>query len=408
MLRKMKNTIHSLEALLASFYYGFPSKSMKIIAVTGTDGKTTTTELIYHILKKAGKKASMISTLHAVIGKEEYDTGFHVTTPNSFPLQKFLNLAKKEKTEYMVLEVTSHALDQKRVNHIRIEVGLIANISHEHLDYHKTFDNYLAAKAKILKNVKVSILNADDSHFDKLVKYASGRLVTFGIKKKADFTPGNSYVKSRLPGQFNVYNILAAEAAASSVGISAEDIKKGVASFTGIQGRMEEVGVSRPFRIFIDFAHKPNALENVLLTTRDIADKRVIIVFGAAGLRDKAKRPMMGKIAGKLADISILTAEDPRTEDVRDIINSIAVGAKSSGAIEADKYKDGKDMLDGKHYYYRIADRQEAINFAVKNLAQKGDVVILAGKGHEKSLCYGKIEYSWDEFKAVEKALKNS
>lgn len=388
---------------MANVWFGFPSSSMKVIGVTGTDGKTTTTELIYHILNTAGKKVSEISTVKAVINGEVFDTGFHVTTPSAFSLQRFFSLAKKGGTEFMVLETTSHALDQARTAGIKFDIAVITNVSHEHLDYHRTFDNYLKTKAKIIKKVRFAVLNADDKNFTKLASQTSG-IITFGLKK-ADVNPTNISYETSLIGEFNTYNILAAVAVARLYNIDDSTIKEAIKSFKGIKGRMEEVKTSRNFRIFIDFAHKINALENALKTIKSIAKNRIIIVFGSAGLRDQVKRPIMGKIAGKLADISILTAEDPRTEDVRDIISSIAQGAKVY-AKETNKRKHGRDIVDGLHYFYRIPDRQEAINFAIRVLAKKDDIVLITGKGHEKSMCYGKKEYPWDEFKAVEKSLR--
>lgn len=405
MLQIIKNQIHAAKALLASILYSFPSRSMKVVGVTGTDGKTTTTELIYHILKTAGKKTGMISTVKALINEKEYDTGFHVTTPSSFALQRLLSQAQNGKTEYMVIEVTSHALDQQRVKGVKFDIGVITNISHEHIDYHKTFDQYLKTKAKLLKNVNFSVLNKDDKNFEKLQTLAEGKIITFGIKD-ADNTPENLSYQTSLIGEFNKYNILASVSVARLLNIDDETIKKGIRTFNGIPGRMEEVKTANNFRIFVDFAHKPNALKNALETICSITQNRVIVVFGAAGLRDKLKRPMMGTIAGRIADIAILTAEDPRTEDVRDIIAQIAQGAKKSGMKEVDKKKDRSDIKNKYRYFYRIPDRQEAINFAIRILAKKGDVVLIAGKGHEKSICYGKIEHPWDEFKAVQKALK--
>lgn len=404
MLQNIKNQVHGVKALYANIRYGFPSRSMKVIGITGTDGKTTTTELIYHILTVAGKKVSMISTVKAMINGKEYDTGFHVTTPTSSLLQKFFSIAKAGGSEFMVLEVTSHALDQKRVSGVKFDVGLITNISHEHLDYHKTFEEYVKAKAKLLNKTRVSILNIDDKNFEVLKNYSSGKIVTFGLKK-ADVTPQNATYETTLIGEFNTYNILASIAVARVFGVDEESIKKGIKTFKGIQGRMEEVKTDKNFKIIIDFAHKPNALESALKTLKAITENRLIVLFGSAGLRDRDKRPMMGKIAGKFADIAVITAEDPRTEDVREIIDAIARGAKSEGMIEKKRKKEKKNTIDQNKVFYKIPDRQEAINFAIRDLAQKGDIILLAGKGHEKSMCYGKTEYPWDEFKAVKKAI---
>lgn len=408
MLQTIKNWVHHLTAFFALFWYGFPAKELTVIGITGTDGKTTTTELIYHILKTAGKKVSMISTVKAMIGDKEYDTGFHVTTPSAFTLQKYIKQAKDYGDKYIVLEVTSHALDQGRVFSEGIDIGVITNISHEHLDYHKTFEKYRQAKAKILRVAKYSVLNVDDKNYEYFKNKASGKLITFGLYKDAQYTKKSFSFTTSLVGEFNDYNILASVSVAKILGLGDEDIRKAVSSFNGIKGRMEEIKSQTDFRIFLDFAHKPNALGNVLKTARSITKKKVIVVFGCAGLRDTLKRPMMGKIAGTLSDYTILTAEDPRTEDVRNIIEQIAQGCAKSGAKEEAKNKSLSMNKKDTRFFWRIPDRQEAINFAIKKLAQKGDIVIITGKGHERSMCYGKIEYPWSDEEAIKKALHDN
>lgn len=406
MLRFSKNLFHLLSALAASVFYGFPGRKMTVIGITGTDGKTTTSHLVYHILKTAGKKVSLVSTITAFINDKAYDTGFHVTTPSSWQLQRLMKEAVTGGSEYFVLEVTSHALDQHRVFGTSIDIGLINNISHEHIDYHKTIDHYRLAKSKILKGVKYSVLNKEDENFRYLKDRKSSKLVTFAIKGEADYTQAKMKLKPRILGRFNLSNALAAASVASILKIDKSVISEAVTSFVGIPGRMEEVVTDKSFKIFIDFAHKPNALENALGTARDKTRNKLIVVFGCAGLRDRLKRPMMGEIAGNLADFAVFTAEDPRTEDVRDIINQIAAGCVKTNMREADKRREVKEYLKNHNkYFWRIADRQEAINFAVRRLAQEGDTVLICGKGHEKSMCYGKIEYPWDEKKAIEKAI---
>ncbi len=393
-------------AALACIYYRFPGRQMVVIGVTGTSGKTTTAHLIFEILKNAGKKVSLVSTIEAVINQTSFDTGFHVTTPTSWQLQSFMRKAVDGKSEYFVLEVTSHSLDQKRVFGSSIDIGVITNITHEHLDYHKTIENYSLTKAKIFRGVKYSIINHDDPNFSLLAKKAEGKIITFGFTTEADYSPEKLKLQPKLPGQFNLKNCLAAAAVASLLAIDQVIIKRSIAQFSAIIGRMEEIKAGRVFKIYIDFAHKPDALEQVLLTARGKTKNKLIVVFGCAGLRDRLKRPIMGEIAAKLADYTILTAEDPRTEDVRVIIEEIAQGCLKAGMMEADKRdKDLKNLKKGKKYFWRIADRQEAINFAIRNLAEKEDVVLFCGKGHEKSMCYGKVEYPWDEKQAIYKAL---
>lgn len=380
---------------------------MIVIGVTGTSGKTTTASMIYHVLKSAGKKVSAITTVSAVINGKNIDTGFHVTSPTPFMLQKYLYQAFKGGSEYFVLEVTSHALDQYRIFGTNVKIAVITNISHEHLDYHKTLEKYRNVKAKILKSAEYAVLNADDANFDFLKRKASGKIISYGVDKKADINLNNFPVNSRFIGKFQQYNFLAAAAVADILEIDKKSITSAIKSYPGIKGRWEELVLHKPFRVIIDFAHKPNALEEVLKAVRTITSSKLIVIFGCAGLRDKLKRPMMGKIAAELADYVLLTAEDPRTEDVRDIIKQIAQGCPSGLITEADKKNKNLKLLKNneKKYYWKIPDRQEAINFSIRRLARKGDVILLCGKGHEKSMCYGKIEYPWDEIKAVEKAI---
>lgn len=406
MIRFFKNFLHLFTAGLASIYYRFPARQILVIGVTGTSGKTTTAHLIYEILKNAGKKVSLVSTIEAVINNTSYDTGFHVTTPSPWALQKFIRKAVDGKSKYFVLEVTSHALDQARVFGTSIDIGVITNISHEHLDYHKTLKNYTMTKAKILRGVKYSVINRDDSSFPFLLKKADGKVVTFATDSEADYSQEKFNLKPSIPGKFNLQNCLAATAVASILQIDKDTIAKSIAKFKGIAGRMEKVDAKGQFDIYIDFAHKPDALKHALLTARDETENKLIVIFGCAGLRDRLKRPMMGEIAAKLADFTILTAEDPRTEDVRDIIGQIADGCLKGGADEENKKdKSLRGLKKEKKYFWRIPDRQEAINFAVRNLAGKGDLILICGKGHEKSMCYGKVEYPWDEKQAIQKAI---
>lgn len=406
MIRRIKNLIHLLIAFLAVTFYRAPGKKMTVIGVTGTDGKTTTTHLIYEILKSAGKKVSMISTIAAIINDQEYDTGFHVTTPSPWVLQKFMKIAQKGGSEYFVLEVTSHALDQYRVHGTSIDIGVMTIISHEHLDYHGNLEEYRETKAKLLAGVKYSVLNKDDKNYKFFKKKASGKVIAYAVDQLADYTPASTKIKPSLLGRYNLYNCLAAAAATSILNINEKTIRKAIAQFKGIRGRMEEVKNKRGFKIYIDFAHKPNALMQVLKTARKLTKRKLIVVFGCAGLRDRLKRSMMGEIAASLSDYVILTAEDPRIEDVREIIKEISAGCLKKKIKEGDKRDKKMAFLkEGGKFFWRIPDRQEAINFVIRNLAKRGDLVLLCGKGHEKSMCYGKTEYPWDERKAVEKAL---
>ncbi len=406
-------------AHLAAAFHGHPGRKLRVIGVTGTDGKTTTVELIRSILTAAGHRTGMISTVEALIGDEHYPTGLHVTTPDALQVQGFLAQMVAAGTEYVVLEATSHGLAQHRVTACDFDVAVVTNITHEHLDYHKTYQDYREAKARLFRDLassfrkpdalKTSILNADDSSFEHLRPIPADRYLTYGLEQPADvtardivYTPtattfvavtsqGEFAVRTQLPGPFNVYNILAAIAVGVSQSVPFEGMQQGIEAVRGVTGRMERIVLGQDFTAIVDFAHTPNALRRALETARRLTGGRVIVVFGCAGLRDVAKRPMMGEIAGKLADRVVITAEDPRTEDLDAIMAQIAAGCERAGRRE------GED-------YWRVGDRGEAIEFAVK-MARPGDLVIVTGKGHEQSMCFGTTEVPWDDREAVREAL---
>lgn len=349
---------HLPQAVLANLIYGFPSRRLTVIGITGTSGKTSTAHLLYHILKQNGFKVKLISTVSV--------PGLHVTNPDPFPLQKMIRTMINQGVKYLVLEVTSHGLDQWRNWGIDFSYGVLTNVTHEHLDYHKNMAGYLKAKLKLIRSARIAVLNQNDPAFIQAKKTARGRVIEFS--DQPDFLAAN----------FN-----AAAAVARDMGINEVKIKTAAKSFPGIPGRMETV-YNRKFKVVIDFAHKPDALEKALKYLRRETRGQLIAVFGCAGLRDKTKRPIMGEIAGRLADKVILTAEDPRTENVNRIIAEIGAGCP---------------------FAERIPDRQEAIDRGVM-LAKPGDVVALFGKAHEKSMCFGTIEYAWDEYAAVKQAVK--
>lgn len=400
MWQKVKNYYHLAQALIASVIYGFPAKKLKVIGVTGTDGKTTTVQMIYEILTASGAKAAAISSIQAVIGDKTFDTGFHVTTPSAFALQKLLKDTVDAGCQFAILEVTSHGLDQNRVALIPFEVGVLTNISSEHLDYHKTFENYLEAKSKLFKRSKLSILNADDESFSFFKKTAKGKIVTYGVKNKADFTLNNFALRLKISGEYNYYNALAAAALSKNLGINDNLIRKVLENFTNLTGRMEEVKNNLGIKIYIDFAHTPNALEQALKTLRSALSSQnsaLISVFGAAGERDKLKRPLMGTVSARLANITIITSEDPRSEDPAIIAEQIFEGFKKRGG------KLGKNV-------FIETDRGKAIKLAVK-MAKEGDIVAIFGKGAEKSMAYNGKEFPWSDkeevIKVLEKKTKN-
>src|SRR3989344_5906075 len=307
----------------------------------------------------------MISSIHAETGGKSYDTGFHVTTPDPENLPKYLKMAKQAGDTYFVIEVSSHALDQNRVACINFFIGVLTTLAHEHLDYHKTFKNYAKAKFKLLLNAKHTVVPYDG---------IPGRVcstVSFNLILKLS----NRISKGRLE------------------------------RFSGVPGRFEEIPNTKGFTIIIDFAHKPDALEALLNTAFDIKEKgRIIVMYGCASERDVLKRPMMGRISGRLADITVLTDEDPRFEDSDKIIAEIAEGCEEAGARLVQSLE--LRIQNGEHVFFKIPNRKEAIEFIIKKLAKKGDIILLCGKGHETSMSYHGKEIPWSEHKTVLKALE--
>jgi len=394
MWQRIKNIYHLTTSYVGAIYFGFPSNRLTVIGVTGSDGKTTTVHMIYNILADAGKQVSMISSVNAKIGKNSHDTGFHVTTPNAWNVQKYLKQAVDEGSEYFVLETTSHGLDQNRVANINFKIAGVTNIIHEHFDYHKNWLGYATAKAKLFRKAKYSILNLDDKSFNFLKSKINGKIITYSKNKSADYNLKKFPIKLKILGDYNLSNALASTAICSIIGISKQNILKSLSRFKSVKGRMEEIKEGQNFKVVVDFAHTPNSLKEALITLK--AEKsdtkaRLIAVFGSAGQRDKLKRGKMGKIASDFADISVLTAEDPRTEDAQAICRQIA-------ASFSNNKKQDKD-------YYIIPNRKEAIDFAIKS-ASSNDVIGIFGKSHERSMTYGTEELPWDEFKEVRNAIK--
>lgn len=413
-------------AFLSAAFNNFPAHSLTMIGVTGTDGKTTTVNLIYHILRSAGIKAGMISTVNAILGDNLVeDTGYHVTTPESPQIQSYLARMVENGLTHVVLEVTSHGLAQERVTACDFDIGVVTNITHEHLDYHGSYEAYFQAKARLFTDIAVSpkkehenprfaTLNLDDRSYEELNKITSVRQISYSLQHDrggdlwaediqsdrhgVHFTTVMNrgcerfHVDCHLSGEFNVSNCLAAiGATVYGLGIPYEAAQQGIKGMKGLVGRMEHIDLGQKFSAIVDFAHTPFALEKALTSARKMTSGRVITVFGSAGLRDRMKRRMMAEISIRLADYTILTAEDPRTEDLNEILAEMAEAAVISGGIEGETF-------------WRIPDRGEAIRAAVK-MAHSGDLVISCGKGHEQSMCFGDIEYPWDDGAALRFAL---
>ena len=414
-------------ARLASAFYNHPGRKLTAVGVTGTDGKTTTTNLIFKILQAAGLNAGMISTVNAVFGDETLDTGYHVTTPEAPFVQQLLAKMVGKGISHVVLETTSHGLDQKRVAECQFDLAVITNITHEHLDYHGNYTNYLQSKAQLIRQVagtaskkfrtpKMAVINQDDISFPFLNEILNEpglscvQRIAYSCNSASDFyatdlvsTPrGLAFsihhkektwpVSSPLLGAYNAANILAAFSACV-VGLEIDPLLavQGIASLTAVPGRMELIDLGQDFTAIVDFAHTPNALRAALESARQLTKGRVIAVFGSAGLRDRAKRRMMAEVSIKLADLTILTAEDPRTEKLSDILAEMEDAAQKSGGRFGESY-------------FSISDRGDAIQKAV-DLAQPGDLVIACGKGHEQSMCFGTTEYTWDDRTSMRAAL---
>ncbi len=409
-------------AELAAAWSDFPSRSLTLIGVTGTDGKSTTCNLLFEILREAGIRTGMITTVNAVIGDRVLDTGLHVTTPDALEVQGYLKDMVDSGLTHCILEVTSHGLAQRRIAACEFDVAVVTNITHEHLDYHGSYEAYIEAKAVLFRSLdrekeeaggpaKMAVLNMDDRSYDLLQSEVNAGQVTYGYNPRADVvaqeisssreglafkiaSAGDEVlVHSPLIGEYNVMNCLAAfTAAVEGLGVDPQTAADGLARLHSIPGRMEVINLGQPFTAIVDFAHTPNALERALESARCLTTGVVIAVFGSAGMRDREKRRMMAQVSARGADKTILTAEDPRTESLDVILNEMAQGALSEGGIERETF-------------WRVPDRGEALRFAVR-MAKPGDLVISCGKGHEQSMCFGEIEYPWDDRVAMRAALR--
>jgi UDP-N-acetylmuramoyl-L-alanyl-D-glutamate--2,6-diaminopimelate ligase len=407
---------------LCAAWRDFPARKMTLVGVTGSEGKTTTVALVYSILRAAALNAGMVSTVSARVGGEEMDTGLHTTTPDAPDLQRYLAQMVASGATHAVLEVTSHGLAQRRVAGCDFDVAAITNITHEHLDFHGTLEAYREAKARLFEGLsrsfrkpgipKVAVLNRDDESYRTLSLIPADRQIAYALAAGADVTAhdirctpdatrftlgtpaGETPVETALIGNYNVSNILAAASVGAALGISPEAIAAGIAAVREVPGRMERIDEGQDFLAIVDFAHTPNSLQKALEAARTLAGVggRVIVVFGCAGLRDREKRPLMGRIAAELADLVVITAEDPRTESLEALIAASAEAAIATGKRE------GVNL-------WRVPDRGEALLLACRQ-ARVGDVVIACGKGHEQSMCFGVVEYPWDDREALRRALR--
>ncbi|MBQ9315023.1 MAG: UDP-N-acetylmuramoyl-L-alanyl-D-glutamate--2,6-diaminopimelate ligase [Clostridia bacterium] len=392
-----------LLALMACNFYSHPAREFKLIGITGTKGKTTTSYMIKSILENSGKKVGLIGTIANYIGNEEIPT--ERTTPESLDLQRLFRRMADSHVDVVVMEVSSHSLALKRVAGITFDYAIFTNLTQDHLDFHKTFDNYLAAKAKLFTIAKEGFVNCDDMYASRLMKLATCPITTYGIDNNPfvsarDIIITNSYsefklpfnkmvqkIKVSIPGRFTVYNALAAICVCIKLGSSVESIITALETIK-VPGRSEVVPNLRGYTILVDYAHTPDSLENILKACKTYTKGDLICVFGCGGDRDKAKRPMMGEIAGKLAAYTVITTDNPRTENPESIIKEIEAGIKNT-----------------KGKYKIVVNRAKAIEHALRR-AKKNDLVLIAGKGHETYQEINGIKHHFDDKEVINDILK--
>src|SRR6266581_7416050 len=417
---QVRNVLAAL-ADLACAFYGYPAQQLCTIGVTGTDGKTTTSNLIHTILSEAGIRAGLMTTANFKIHCEEWENTTRQSTLEALEVQQLLRRMLDDGVTHAVIEATSHGLELQRVRGCAFDVGVVTNITHEHLDFHKTLENYRRAKARLFEMLDpvrnkglgvypIAILNRDDYSYQILKLYCRVPVLDYGMDSPASIRAvdvqlhaqstrfhvilpdAEMDVETQLVGRFNVSNCLAAIATAFSQGAKPGDIVEGLARVKGVTGRMESIQEGQPFTVIVDYAHTPDSLEKVLATLRLLTAGKLIVVFGSAGERDIQKRPIMGRIAAQMTDFFVITDEDPREEDRTRILQEIANGAETVGK------KQGSD-------YLCIADRSEAIATAFAR-AQAGDTILLAGKGHEQSIIIGRQKLPWDDRQVAREELR--
>jgi UDP-N-acetylmuramoyl-L-alanyl-D-glutamate--2,6-diaminopimelate ligase len=407
-IQKLKNYFwHLPKSIFFNFYYGFPSRKLKLIAITGTDGKTTTVNLVHQLLLDSGIRAGSISTLGAKLGDKNTSVGLHTTSPDAKIVQQFFKKMVDDGITHAVVEVTAHAIDQFRFWGCHFDVAMITNTSHEHLDDFKNMEEYVATKAKLFLHAKHSVLNKDDPSYKTISSQKLNNVTTYSINQKSDYQATNINLTNKLLTFdvnktkiitnsnyfYQVSNILATLAISDILGLSQTIFKKTVRYFPAMQGRREEVKNNLGIRCLVDFAHTPAAIASTLETIKATTKGKTIIIFGATGGRDQSKRPLMGKIVSKLSDIAIITADDTRHEKIEKINQQIIDGIDMS-RVKSKKFT-----------FYNIPSRQDAFNLALK-LATPGDTVIACGKGHETTILHGNTEYPWSEAEAFRTAFR--
>ena len=395
---------HAAYADMCANWFGNPAESLKLLGVTGTNGKTSVTYMMKKILEKAGYKVGLIGTIQNMIGDEIIAA--HNTTPNAYELNSLFALMKAKGCTYVIMEVSSHALDQSRVYKLNFEAAMFTNLTQDHLDYHITMENYLAAKKKLFRMCKTAVINSDDKYAAELMKDLDCKIVTYSMNdnstysaKGVNYRPASvdyefvsdseiGHIKINTGGKFTVYNSLCTAVCAVEIGIPLSTVAAALLELHGVKGRAEVVPTGKDFTVIIDYAHTPDGLKNILSTFRECKKNRLIAVFGCGGDRDKTKRPIMGNIAAHFSDYAIVTSDNPRTENPSAIIEDILVGMK--GAAIPVKV---------------IENRIEAIKFAV-SIAKKDDIIVLAGKGHETYQILNTGTIHLDEREVVAEALE--
>ena len=407
---------HLAEAVLWNVVEGFPARRMKIIGVTGTDGKTTTSTMIYTMLNDAGLKTGLMTTIGYGTPDNWHPNHVHMTTMPTRPMLKRIKEIKAQGIEWLVLETTSHALAQYRVWGVPYSIAVMTNLTHEHLDYHGTFERYRDAKRKLFKlasknkhGLQLGIINAEDPSADYFVsdikhpitygqtdgdvRATNVVLAPSGVDYDVIIKDINYHIHCNIPGSFNVYNSLAAVCVGQQLGLTKDQIEQGIAALPGVEGRMTRIDEGQAFDVIVDFAHTPDSFEKLFKDLKPVVKGKLIVLFGSAGRRDETKRAVQGELAGRYCDEVIITEEDDRDIDGLEIMNQIATGAEQAGKVR------DKDL-------FLVLDRTEAINFAV-NRAQPGDTVLLLGKGHEKTIERANGENPWDEIETAHTALVN-
>ena len=427
--QKIKNTFwHYPKNFITNIRYHSPAKKLKLIGITGTDGKTTTCILIYEILKKAGIKAGVITTIGAKYGdNQEISTGLHMTSPDHELFQQILSQMLAAGVTHVVCEVTAHGLDQYRFLGCHFITAAITNTSHEHLDYYPNMEEYIKSKAKIFTQSDYAILNKDDYSYQLIKPLLKTSYSTYSIdqesnyqaqnikltNKKLNFRVNDLIITTDSNYYYQINNILVALGIIDSLKIDHKFLVDTVKNFPKTKGRREEIKNNFKFKTIVDFAHTPNALEKTLSSLKKIAKGNIIVIFGATGGRDQTKRPEMGRVVSSLANIAIITSDDTRNEDIHQINQQIINGIDSNNSnfIDLQSLESNKQIQDinktaqKKFTYFNIPNRQDAFNLAIK-LAQPDDIVIACGKGHEDTILHGNTEYPWSETEAFRTALK--